>query len=137
MGNDAGEKRSLDFKILCDRLDDPVAFGESGQVVLEVAGCDERSKAGLVKRCRFGFAKCLDCRKGEPVSSPGSVFRDHVQQEGRNSGVGQMRGDARAHGSGAEHRPTAHQKRLSGDFPRSDKGRGRIGVPFDRSLPGR
>ena len=44
MRHDAREQRGLDFEIFGDGLDDPIAFGELGQIVVEVARSDERGE---------------------------------------------------------------------------------------------
>ena len=46
MGQDAGQKRRFDVEIFGDGFDDPIALGEFGQVVVEVAGGDERGVRG-------------------------------------------------------------------------------------------
>ena len=55
MREDAGEQRGFDFEILGDGFNDPVAAGELGQIVVKVAGSDERGAGWLKEGGRFGF----------------------------------------------------------------------------------
>ena len=55
MGKDAGEQRGFDFEIFGDGFNDPVAAGEFGQIVVEVAGSDERGEGWLKEGGGFGF----------------------------------------------------------------------------------
>ena len=60
MGQDAGEQRGLDFEVLGDGFDDPVALGELGQVVVEGAGSDEAAQRGLEEGGGLGFGERIE-----------------------------------------------------------------------------
>ncbi len=57
MRKHAGEQRGFDFEIFGDGFDDPVAVGELGQIVVEVAGSDERGEGGLKEGGGLGFCE--------------------------------------------------------------------------------
>ena len=60
MGNDAGQQGGFDGEIFGDGLDDPVALGEFGQIVVEVAGSDERGARGFIEGSGFGFGEGVE-----------------------------------------------------------------------------
>ena len=47
MRKDASQQRGFDFEIFGDGFNDPVALGELGQIVVEVAGSDEADEGWL------------------------------------------------------------------------------------------
>ena len=47
MRKNASQQRGFDFEIFGDGFNDPIALGEFGQVVVEVAGSDEAGKRRL------------------------------------------------------------------------------------------
>ena len=98
MREDAGEQRGFDFEIFGDSFNDPVAPGEFGQVVVEVAGSDERGERGLKEGGGLGFGESVE---GRAAAAPRCLWRE-IEEEHGDSGVGEMRGDAGAHGSCAE-----------------------------------
>ncbi len=65
MGQNAGEQRGFDFEILGDGFNDPVAVGELGQIVVEVAGGDERGLRRLIEGRGLGFGESSDCGCGQ------------------------------------------------------------------------
>ena len=104
---------ALDLQILRHRLDDPVALGDPLQVIVEVARRDqprrihrvERRRLGLLQTVQRGQRKLVPCRR---TGICGRSRRHHVQQHYGHSGVGDMRGDARAHCPRAQHRDFAY-----------------------------
>ena len=112
MRDNACQQRGLDGQIFGYCLNHPIAVGKFGQVVVEVAGGDQRGQRGVVECRRFGLAKGLkraDCKLVPHAFAGGN----HVEQQRRNAGVGQVRGDAGAHGSGTQDGRAANQKRQS------------------------
>ena len=97
------QQLALDFEVLDDGLDDPVAFGEPLQVVVEVADGDQLGEVRFKECRRLGLARGVKPGGGEFVAR-GSVGigRHDVEQVRRNSGVGQVCGDAGTHGSRAK-----------------------------------
>ena len=57
---DAREQRSFDFEIFGDGFDDPIALGELGQIVVEVAGSDQRGERGLEECGGLGFGERVE-----------------------------------------------------------------------------
>ena len=110
------EEFALDFEIFGDGFDDPVGFGAAREIVFEIADGDAVS-GGWREECggaRFerGFEAgasdaIADAGIGERKAAGFFVGRefagDDIEQRAGEPGVGDMRGDARAHGSGAEH----------------------------------
>jgi hypothetical protein len=119
----ACEQRGLDFEILGDGFDHPITLGNPGQVVVEGAGHDQTAKRCLKECGRLRFRKRFKSGDGGRALR-GLILWRKVKQERRDSGVGQMRGDARAHGSCAQHRGAAHQQRLRAHFRCDGYGRG-------------
>ncbi len=111
MRQDAREQRRLDFEIFGDSFDDPVALRELGQIVVEVAGSDEPDERRLKECCRLGFCESVEGSLRERTPGASRLWRK-VEQERGDSSVGQMRGDAGAHGSRAEHSGAANEQRL-------------------------
>jgi len=112
VGDDAVEECGLDLKILGDGLDDPVARGHAGQIIVKGAGRDEGG-AGLFKEgCRLGFGEGVETSLGQGWLA--RILCGQVKQQGGNAGVGKVSGDARAHGSGAEDGNAADQHGLGG-----------------------
>ena len=69
------------------------------QPVLEAAGCDQCADALREERIRLQGGGSL-----QPVARR---FRREIQQQHRHAGIGQVRGNLRAHGAGTEHRRRA------------------------------
>ncbi len=95
------EQRPFDLEILCDRFDNPVAIGDAAEVVLEVAGSDQRDFGIDEKPARALLGSVLDAlqRRRIPIRS---IRDDDVQQNRRNACIGKVRGDSCAHGTGSE-----------------------------------
>ncbi len=115
MRQDFLQQAALDGQIFGDGFDDPVGLGAPGEVVLEIADGDARGRGGREEgggaRLQGGFEAgandaVADARVGERKAAGlflgGELGRDDVQQPAGDAGVGQMSGDAGAHGSGAE-----------------------------------
>ena len=100
---DALEQRPLDVEPLDDRLDDPVGAREasrgrcrSRRCVISAAASAVKNGSGLSARARFSPSR--------------ATVAGHVEQQDRNAGVGEVRGDLRAHRAGAEHRDRPNQR---------------------------
>ena len=85
---------ALDFQILGDGFDDPVAIGDSRKIVLEAAGRDQRRGRVDEKSAGPLLDGGLDAFRGR--------LRRNVQQNGGDTGIGKVGGDTGAHGAGAE-----------------------------------
>ena len=102
-GLDFPQQRPLDLQILDDRLDHPVALADPLQVVVEIADGDQLGQRGLEERRGPGLDRCLQPLRRNSIPGRTVRIRDHpIQQKRRDAGIGQMRGNARAHGSSAQ-----------------------------------
>ena len=104
---DLVEQGALDVEVLGDGFDDPVAVGDEGEVVVEVAEGDEAGGVGGEEGRGLGFLQAVEGGEDEFVALGlwrvgGGAGRDDVEQDYGQAGVGDVRGDARAHGSGSE-----------------------------------
>ena len=115
-GFEAGEQGALDVEIFGDGFEDPVSFGAKGEVVGEVAGRDETRGFGREEGCGARFFRGVESGRDNATTDlwriESEVFLlflrregrgSYVEQEARQAGVGEVRGDAGAHGTGAEH----------------------------------
>ena len=97
------QQRALDFEILDHGLDDPVDVGELFDVVFEIANGDQSGERRLHECGRLGFFRGVESGGGDLVSRRAvGVGRNDVEQITGDAGIGEMRGDAGAHGSGAQ-----------------------------------
>ena len=112
---DAREQRALDLEIFGDDFDNPVRVGAKFQVVFEVAGNDAILEAarekcgrpglhGCAKACADNTVTNFRAREGQPalLLFGRKVRRRDVQERARHPGIGDVRGDARAHGARAQ-----------------------------------
>ncbi len=110
------QQHAFDLEILRDRLDDPIAVFDPAEVVVEIAdgnqargfGNEERRRARLLCRIEPGLRQAIAhlgvCqRQALALFVSGEVSGNNVEQDGRDRSAGQMRGDARSHGSRAQH----------------------------------
>ena len=98
-----GIERLLDRQVLDHGFDDPVHLAERVQIVLQVARGDQTRGLAAHERRGIGFLHPLERALGERVAIV-RPFRHHVEQQDRDTGVGDLRRDAGAHHPGAEHR---------------------------------
>ncbi len=108
MRRDARQQLLLDLEIFRYRLDDPVAFGELRQIVIEVAGANARGGGWRVKSGRLALLQRVERLVRNGVA--GAIARGQIQQQDADAGIGQMSGDARSHGARAQHRCLAQQR---------------------------
>ena len=118
MRQDAGQERSFYREVFGDGFNDPVAAGELGQVVVEVAGSDEAGQGGLEEGCRLGLEQRFDGPGSEFVAGERFAGRDDIEQQDGDSGVGQVGGDAGAHCARAEDGGAANEHRARRGFLR-------------------
>ena len=117
------QQSRLDGQVLRHGLNHPVAAGQLRQIVLEVAGGNQRRERGLIESSRFGLGQLVESGFSEPVSIP-IASRNHIQKQNRNPGIGQVSRDAGAHGSRAQHCGAAYQKRPSAQIENGSGNRG-------------
>ena len=109
------QQAALDFEIFGDGFDDPIGLGAPGEIVVEIADGDAGGGGGREEgggaRLEGGFEAgandaIADARVGEREAAGlflgSELGRDDVEQPAGDAGVGQMSGDAGAHGAGAE-----------------------------------
>ena len=112
---DAREQRALDFEIFGDDFDDPVGLGAKFQIVFKIAGDDAifeaaREKCGGLGLDGGGKARANDAVanigicQGQPalLLLGGQLGRRDIQQRAPDAGIGDVRGNARAHGARAQ-----------------------------------
>ena len=104
---DARKEFALDFEIFGDDFDDPIGFGDAREVIFEIADVDFFGERGREKRGGAGFFCGVDASADDLVAvcawgvGP-EVGRNDVEENAWEAGVGEMRGDASAHGASAE-----------------------------------
>ena len=105
-GRHAAPQGALDLQILRDGFDDPVASADAAQVVLEIAGGDQRF--GGVGEERDGplLRSAFDSGQRRRIAL-GLVGQHDIQQVDREPGIGEVGGDARPHGPRSQNRNTA------------------------------
>ena len=102
-GIDLAQQFALQLEVFDDRLDDPVHLGELLQVVFEVADGDQPLQRRLEEGGRLGLDRSFQAGGGDAVAHRTvGVGRNDVEQVGGNTGIGQVRGDAGAHGARAQ-----------------------------------
>jgi len=102
-GFDLAQKFALEVEVFDDSFDDPVDFGELLEVVFEVADGDQAVERRLHESGGFGLDRSFFAGSGELVArGTVGVRGDDVEQVRGNTGVGQVRGDAGAHGARAQ-----------------------------------
>ena len=96
-------KLALDLQVFDDGLDDPVNLGELLQIVFKVADGDQARQRRLEEGGGLRLHRGFQPGGGDAVArrTVGIGWND-VEQIGRNTGVGQVRGDAGAHGARAQ-----------------------------------
>ena len=114
---DASEQVALDFKIFRDHFENPIGIRAPAQIIFEISDADQprgfRSEKGGGTR----FLRGLEARANDAVADLGLLKSEaafffvgrqftgnDVEQRAGDSGIGKVRGDARAHRSGAENR---------------------------------
>src|SRR5262249_54471913 len=103
---DFAQQVALDIQVFHHGLENPVALVEVAQVVFEVAWRDQRSRVRGEEAAGFLLHGGVDPRQRGGVTL-GLVGENDIQQKGRNSGICEMGGDTRTHGSGTQYGNTA------------------------------
>jgi len=87
------------IQVFDDGFDDPVAIGELVEIVLEISGLDESGLFIDEESSRLLLQRGLEAllRGRGAMGASGDI-----QEKRRNARIGEMRGDARAHGARAE-----------------------------------
>jgi hypothetical protein len=97
----------LDGQVLDDGLDDHVALGRGGQIVLEVADPDQGLEARRQEGRRLGLLRLVQPVLGDAVARPAipgrGVLWGNVQQQHLEARVRQVGGDRGPHHTGAQH----------------------------------
>ena len=93
-GVHALEQRPLDVELFDDRFDDPVGAGDLLKVGVETTEADEAGRLPREKRVRLERLRAF-----EAIAS-GVLCQ--IEQQDRHAGVGQMRGNLRAHRARAQ-----------------------------------
>lgn len=108
------EQSALEFEVFDDGFDDPVALGEETEMILEVSGGDQAGESRFHESSRLGLASGVQTGVGDAVAdgrrgiirrsiAPGlATCGKDIEQIRTHPGIGQVRGDAGAHGSRAE-----------------------------------
>src|SRR3954471_12133944 len=97
------EQGTFDFEILDYRLNDPIDLGKLFDVIFKIAHANQSSQRRVHECRRLGFLRCFESGGGNLVSRWAiCVGRNNVKQVTGDAGIGEMRGDARAHGSGTQ-----------------------------------
>jgi hypothetical protein len=113
---DSFEQLPFDFQVFGDHLNDPIGFGTPGEIVVKIADRDE-PRSLWSEECRgAGFFCGLQAGTRDAIAHLGRFEREfargllctqfpraNVQQIAQHAGVGQMRGNACAHGSRAQY----------------------------------
>jgi len=97
------EQAALDVEVLDNSFDDPVDVGEFLEIVFKIADGDELCQRGLEEGGRLGFSGRVEAG-GRNLVAGGAigVGWNDIEEIAGNAGIGEVRGDAGAHGSGAE-----------------------------------
>ncbi len=108
MRGDARVELALPVEALADRLDHEVAARKSRERMVVVRRLDVPRAVGQRERCGLELAQALDGRAHERIR--GSFGRREIEQHRGHAGVDEMRGDLRAHDTGAEHGDLANDE---------------------------
>ena len=109
---DALEQRALDVELLDDRFENPVALAQLLDVVFEIADRHATRARGRKECGRLRLRRALEtrAREGVAVLARGRVALhlgaggwNDVEQQCRDSGVGEMRGERTPHHTRAQH----------------------------------
>ena len=105
---DLGVEVVFPVHALGDGLDDEVALGEQRQVFVVIGGVDELELALAGERRRVELLEAVEGLLDDTVLV--SFFRRQVEQHDRHVGIGEVRGNLRAHHAGAEHGGLFHDQ---------------------------
>ena len=100
---DLAQQAALDLEVFDDGFDDPVDIGELVEIVFEVADGDQARERWLEEGGGLGLHRGFETGGGDAIARGAvGVGRHDVEQIRRNTGVGQVCGDAGAHGARAQ-----------------------------------
>ena len=91
----------LPVHALGDRLDDQLAAGQLGQMLIVVGGRDQLQRRLVRQRRRFELLQPVDGLPDDAVLV--AFLRGQVEEDDRHAGIGEMRRDLRTHDPGAEY----------------------------------
>ena len=110
------QQAALNVEIFGDGFDDPIGLGAPREIVFEIADGDAAAVAGVKNAAGRAFcaaskpARTMRLRTRGSVSVNPRAFSSgvssegsHVEQPTVHAGIGEVRGDSGAHGSGAEY----------------------------------
>src|SRR5579859_366957 len=122
---DAREEIAFDFEIFGDDFDDPIGFGDAREVVFEIADGNFFGERGSEEGGGAGFFCGVEAGAGDFVAVGGrsagmEAGWNDIEEDAGEAGVGEMSGDARAHGAGAENdsflNRTSHRGPFCGEY---------------------
>src|SRR5206468_3507698 len=97
------KEATFDFEIFGDDFDDPVGVGDAREIVFEIADGNFGGERGGEESGRLGFFGAVEAGEHDFVAVGGrSVFWNDIEQQAGEARVGEMRGNASAHGACAE-----------------------------------
>src|SRR5690242_17163456 len=112
---DFSEECALDIEIFRDRFDDPIGFGAPIEIVFKVANLNAARDFWREECGGAGLQGAIESRSREAIPDGGvgesetfrffggvELRRNDVEEKCFDARVGEVRGDARAHGAGAE-----------------------------------
>ena len=119
---DLAQQAALDLQVFDDGFDDPVDLGELLEIVLKVADGDQARERGLEEGGGLRLHGSFQTGGGNAVArGTVGVGRNDVEQIRRNTGIGQVRGDAGAHGARAQNgdslNPSLHEMLMTPTRP--------------------
>ncbi len=91
----------LDVQPLDDGLDDPVAFGDAFEVIVDVAGLDQLRRSLRHEGGGIGLEHLRDRALGHGIAVV-TLLRHDVEQQHRHARIGDLRRDPCAHGARAD-----------------------------------
>ncbi len=105
MRRDPRVQLALPVDALTDRLDHQIALGEPRQVGVVVRSVDPLRDVVSRERCGLELRERVDRVLRKRIRTRG---RCEVEQQRRDAGIGEVRGDLRAHDAGAENGGAAY-----------------------------
>jgi hypothetical protein len=101
------EEFALDIEVFGDDFDDPIGFGDAGEVVFEIANGDFFGQRRGEKSGGAGLFCGFEASADDFVSIGGrgvrlEIGRNDIEKDAGQAGVGEMGGDTSTHGASSE-----------------------------------